>query len=242
MAVNHVTLPAIENAIREVCYALDERKPQTSSWERMTEDELWRELVACILGSRVRFEVAHSAVERLDKMRLLCESRRVLRFDQYEKDVQGVLADEYFTLGGLTKRRYPFFRSRANQIRRAAERIYKSHGAIRDFLSVACDIRETRRYLASEISGLGPKQASLFLRNIGYTSNVAVLDVHVLTYMSWVGLSDMPLKSVSSVRKYEMMENTFIEHSYSLGYKPDCFDLAVWIVVKVVKEEYRTWG
>ncbi len=242
MAFNHVSLPAIENAIREVCYALDEKKPQASSWERMTEDELWRELVACILGSRVRFEVAHSAVERLERMRLLCESRRSLHFDHYEQDVLEALSGECFTQSGLAKQRYPFFRSRANQIRRAAERLYTDHGTIRGFLGTACDVQETRRRLASEISGLGPKQASLFLRNIGYTSHVAVLDVHVLTYMSWVGLSDLPLKSVSSVRKYETMEDAFIEHSYTLGYKPDRFDLAVWIVVKVAKEEYRTWG
>ena len=70
MAVNHISLPAIENAIREVCVALDEKSPHAPSWTRMTEDNLWRELVACILGSKVRFDVAHAAVERMEKTQL----------------------------------------------------------------------------------------------------------------------------------------------------------------------------
>ena len=106
----------------------------------------------------------------------------------------------------------------------------------------AQDAREARRRLASELPGLGPKQASLFLRNIGYATHVAVLDVHVLTYMCWVGLTEEIVKSISTVRKYEKLEDSFIEHSYSFGYTPDHFDLAVWVVVKVAKEEYKSWG
>ncbi len=231
MITTHVSLPAIENAIRDVCSALDEKNIQSSTWSKMNEDDLWRELVACVLGSRVRFEAAHAAVERMDKMKLLTNRRRSRRFDKYEEDTVTALS------GG-----YPFYRIRAKQIRRAAERLYGSSGSIREFLDDAHDSRDARRRLASEVPGLGPKQASLFLRNIGYATHIAVLDVHVLTYMSWVGLTKEIVKSISTVRKYEMIEDSFIEHSYSFGYTPDCFDLAVWVVVKVAKEEYKSWG
>ena len=186
--------------------------------------------MSCILGSRVRFETAHAAVERMNDMRLLSHSRRGGYFDQYERDTVTALS------GG-----YPFYRVRANQIRRAAERLYGSRGSIREFLDSANDVRDARRLLSSEVSGLGPKQASLFLRNIGYAKHVAVLDVHVLTYMNWVGLTDAPLKSVSTVRKYEILEDSFIERAYSFGCTPDQFDLAVWVVVKVAKEESKSW-
>jgi len=234
MVTTHVSLPAIKNAIREVCSALDDKSYQPTSSARITENDLWRELVACILGSRVRFEVAHSAVERMEKMQLLCQERRTTRFDRYEQDVLGALSGE--------QSRYPFFRIRAKQIRRAAEHLYGNCGSIREFLNGTRDIREARRRLAVEVSGLGPKQASLFLRNIGYGTQVAILDVHVLTYMNWVGLTDAPVKSVSTVRKYEALEDSFIEHSCSFGYTPDRFDLAVWVVVKVAKKEYKSWG
>ena len=235
MTVTRIPIPTISNAIQEVCFALEEKHHRLPSWTSMTEDDLWRELVACILGSRVRFEVAHSAVERMDRRRLFSEQRRSSRFQQYEQDVMGALS-EGSASGGP---RYPFFRVRANQIRRAAERLYSNKESLRKFLEG--DIRDTRRRLASEVSGLGPKQASLFLRNIGYTTHVAVLDIHVLTYMRWVGLIETPVKSISTVRKYEALEDSFIEHAYSFGYAPDRFDLAVWVVVKVAKEEQRTW-
>jgi len=243
MNANHISLPAIENAIRDVYCALGDSDHQRPSWSSMTEDALWLELIACILGSRVRFEIAHSAVHRIEKMRLINQSRRSSRFAQYEQDIMGALCGESLTRDAVEPQsRYPFFRIRANQIRRAAERLYGECGSIREFLYDIRDVREARRRLVSEVAGLGPKQASLFLRNIGYAAHVAVLDVHVLTYMGWVGLTDRPVKSVSFVGKYESLEDAFIDHSNSFGYTLDRFDLAVWVVVKVTKEEYKTWG
>ena len=227
MATIRFSLPAVEHAIRDVCSALDERA--SVSWEKHSEDDLWRELVFCILGSRVKFEAVHAAVERMDGMCLLSHSRRNARFDQYEEDTVTALS------GG-----YPFYRVRANQIRRAAERLYRSRGSILELLDSASDARSARRLLAAEIAGLGPKQASLFLRNIGYAKRIAVLDVHVLTYLCWVGLTDTPLKSVSTLGKYEALEDSFVQHAYSFGCSPDQFDLAVWLVMKVAKEESKT--
>ena len=223
------SLPVIETAIRDVCSVLEDRA--FASWEEHSEDDLWRELVYCILGSRVKFQVAHTAVERMDGMGLLSHSRRNAHFDNYEEDTFTALSSGY-----------PFFRVRANQIRRAAEHLYTSRGSIWELLNSASDFRGVRRLLTVEVAGLGPKQASLFLRNIGYAKHIAVLDVHVLTYLSWVGLTDSPLKSVSTLGKYEALEDAFVKRSYTFGISPDQFDLAVWVVMKVAKEESRTWG
>lgn len=230
MSALSYSLPAIEYAIRDVCDALGAKGRTSVCWSRHSEDDLWRELVSCILGSRVRFETALAAVDRMSSMRLLSGSRRRGHFDQYEQDTVTALAG-----------RYPFYRVRANQIRRAAERLYGSRGSIRELLDSVDDVRDARRLLASDISGLGPKQASLFLRNIGYAKHVAVLDVHVLAYMNRAGLTDAPIRSVSTVRKYEALEDSFIEHAYSLGCTPDQFDLAVWVVMRVTKEEAHSW-
>lgn len=238
MTVVGISLPAINHAIQEVCSALEVRSHLPRPWTNMPEDALWRELVACILGSRVRFEVAYAAVERMERRRLFCEHRRSSCFAQYEQDVMGALSER---CAPHEPNAYPFFRVRANQIRRAAERLYRGRGTLRSFLQDSHDSRDARRRLTSEVTGLGPKQASLFLRNIGYAAHVAVLDIHVLTYMSWVGLTEVPIKSIPTVRRYEALEDAFIQHAYSFGHTPDRFDLAVWVVVKVAKEEQRTW-
>ena len=222
------SLPAIEHAIRDVYSVLDECT--SIPWKENSEDDLWRELVFCILGSRVRFETVHAAVERMDGMCLLSHTRRNTHFDQYEEDTMTALS-----MG------YPFYRVRANQIRRSAEHLYNSRGSIGELLNSASDARNARHLLTSEVVGLGPKQASLFLRNIGYAKCIAVLDVHVLTYLSWVGLTEFSLKSVPTLVKYEALEESFIQHAYSLGFSPDQFDLAVWLVMKVAKEESKVW-
>ena len=238
ITATRVPLPAINNAIRGVYFALGDKNYHPPSWISMTEDELWRELVACILGSRVRFEVAHSAVKRMEKRRLFSERSRSSRFSQYEQDVKDALSERE---PHDVPNRYPFFRVRASQIRQAAEQLYKGNCSLRTYLESSSDIRVARRRLAMEISGLGPKQTSLFLRNIGYSTHVAILDIHVLTYMYWVGLTETPIGSVSTMRKYEALEDVFIEHAYSFGYAPDRFDLAVWVVVKIAKKEPKTW-
>ena len=224
-------LSVIKNAILDICIILEEQELMVTSSPTYSEDDLWQQLVSCILGSRVRFETAYAAVEWLDEMHLLYHLRRTSDFDQYENDILA-------TLSG----RYPFYKLRANQIRRAAEFLYGSGGSIKNLLDDAGDLRDMRQCLVSEIPGLGPKQSSLFLRNIGYANSVAVLDVHVLTYMNWIGLTTVLEKSIPTIRKYETLENSFVEHSLSLGYSPDQFDLAVWLVMKVAREEYKTWG
>ncbi len=226
MATIKFTLLAIEQAIRDVCNTLDERP--AVSWRKHNEGDLWRELVSCILGSRVRINVVNSAIERMTRMSLLSRPQPHTCFNQLEED----------TLAAL-KGVYPFFRVRANQIRRAAEHIYSSRGSIRSLLNDLEDVCIARRLLVREVPGLGPKQASLFLRNIGFAKYIAILDVHVLTYLRWVGISGSSFKSISNLCEYEALEGAFIEHACAFGYSPDQFDLAVWIVIRVAKEESK---
>ncbi len=223
------SLPAIEYAIKDVYHILDRIPPVP--WNDISEDDLWSELVYCILGSRVRIETVFAAVERMYDLNLLSSPRSDSEFNELEQKTVAALSTGY-----------PFVRGKANQIRMAAEHIYKTKGSIKEYLRNTNDVRSARRLLATEVAGLGPKQSSLFLRNIGFTKSIAVLDTHVLTYLSWVGYVESPLKSVSSMGKYESLEESFINHSYSLGCSPDRFDLAVWVVMKVVREESDKWG
>jgi N-glycosylase/DNA lyase len=241
MQVASVPFPRLEKAIREVCICLQEKRDSKFGWETLGEDDLWRELVACILGSRVRYEVAYSAIERMEKANLFSATRTLTKRPNYEKDILSALSGPNGSTDGCgIPKRYPFPRLRAGQISSAAETLYSSGGTIRSLLEKAPDEREARRHLARDVAGLGPKQASLFLRNIGYAEQVAVLDVHVLTYMGWAGLTTSPVRAVRTIRQYEILEDAFIEHSRSSGFPPDRFDLAVWVVVRVVKKEYSS--
>ena len=85
--------------------------------------------------------------------------------------------------------------------------------------------------------GFGPKQASLFLRRVGYCSDLAVLDVHVLDYLQLArGLSPSPSK-LGRLSFYEEIEDTFREISVEFGYSVGCVDLATWVAMRVAKKE-----
>ena len=230
---------ALERAVDDVCAAIEFVEYRTHDWTTMSEDELWRELVGCILGSRVRFEVAETALIDLKRHGLLRHPSRAMRFDRHEKAIYRSLVSQSPQATG-TRRSYPFPRSRALQVRRAAEYFAARHRSVGSVLRKARDFPSARRQLVLEVSGLGPKQASLFLRNVGYTASLAVLDVHVLTYMEWLGLLDSPLRSVPSLRRYEAIESVFVDYAKSRGHLPETFDIAVWVVVRVLKRRLHS--
>ncbi len=228
----------LQYAVREVSRCLEQNNAYRPSWDVMSEDCLWRELVACILGSRVQFDLAHAAVERIEIANLFSSVYRMSKRDEYEHDVLRALWVRG-KWGGISQLQshYPFPFLRAKQISTAAAAIYDNGGSIRRLLHDVQNVRELRRHLSAEVAGIGPKQASLFIRNVGYTAHVAVLDTHVLTYMNWIGLMPSPLRVVRTVRQYEMLEDVFVEHSWSAGFPPSLYDLAVWVVVRVAKKE-----
>jgi N-glycosylase/DNA lyase len=125
---------------------------------------------------------------------------------------------------------------RATQICDAARLLYRHGLTIREHLGSARSPYDARQRLTELIPGIGPKQASLFLRNIGYTDQIAVLDSHVITYMTWAGLLSPSSRPVSSLRSYESAERVFLEHASTLGYDAMPLDMSVWIVVRVVKK------
>jgi hypothetical protein len=58
-------------AIRAVCAEVRDSDPERRQWIDLEEKEVWRELVAGILGSRVRYETAVCALESLANADLL---------------------------------------------------------------------------------------------------------------------------------------------------------------------------
>jgi N-glycosylase/DNA lyase len=76
------------------------------------------------------------------------------------------------------------------------------------------------------VLGFGYKEASHFLRNIGYTG-LAILDRHVLRGMVRLGvLAEIP--KIGSRRAYLGVEKIFIDASRVIGIEPEALDLLLW--------------
>jgi N-glycosylase/DNA lyase len=83
--------------------------------------------------------------------------------------------------------------------------------------------------------GLGQKEASHFLRNVGYGSRLAILDVHVLTLMRELSLlpqrfiaTDLAVKRPGNLEQYRELERLLEDWSSRIGIPMDALDLALW--------------
>ena len=240
MKLNKYQVKALQDAVVQVYKQLQTTPQEIIPWWEYKEDDLWRELAACILGSRVSYELAVKAIQYLWSIGLM-ELKWSLRDPSgFEKRLIKALSYPFFHSKKRAIRRcYPFPFARANHLRRSLEAIYFEGGSIRNILIHSKSGVEARLNLVSIATGIGPKQASLFLRNIGYADDLAVLDTHVLRYIRWIGLVfDYPIR-VHSIKKYERVEKQFRSHAQQLGFSVAQFDIAVWVATRVAWREFQ---
>ena len=229
----------IESAVRRICQEIYPPSRQFW-WFSASEAELLFELVACILGSQVPYEVALAAAEEIRNVGLLENPTRRYCILLYEKAIYDILRQPLHNPSWApTGRRYRFARIRANHISRTVWAIYSDGGSLQRRLGACKTAREARRSIVEVAGGIGPKQASLFLRNIGFTEELAIFDTHLLRFMSLFGLLDQDIRPISSLRNYENLENHLRDYAKSAGYSLGCVDQAIWIVMRVYLREAR---
>jgi thermostable 8-oxoguanine DNA glycosylase len=191
--------------------------------------DIARELLLAVVSSRVRWEVACAIVG--DLMSIVYAGSG-WRFDLHQAVPSAV-----------ARHRHP---------RRVARWIKALFADDRRSLRLALDMLTApeepvlvRRRLVAEVAGLGPKQASLLLRNLGRGQRLAVLDRHVMRFMQLLGMS-ATAGYVASIAAYERMEATFVGYADYRRVSADALDLAVWVVMRSawgsVVREHRDTG
>jgi N-glycosylase/DNA lyase len=229
----------IESAVRRIC---QEIHPSGSrfSWPSASEAELLFELVACILGSQVPYEVALAAAKEIRNTGLLETPTKRYCIQIYEKAIYNLLSQPLqHPDWAPTGRRYRFPRIRANQISRTVWAIYSDSGSLQERLRACKNATEARRSIIAVGVGIGPKQASLFLRNIDFTDELAILDSHVLRFMGLCGQLCQATKPISSLQTYESHETHLRNYAQRSGYSLGCIDQAIWIVMRVYLQEAK---
>jgi N-glycosylase/DNA lyase len=86
---------------------------------------------------------------------------------------------------------------------------------------------EAREWLAKNIKGFGMKEASHFLRNIGMGSDLAILDVHILSNLQALGVIDEVPKSITD-KIYLEIESKVRYFSKLVSIPMDELDLLLW--------------
>jgi N-glycosylase/DNA lyase len=88
------------------------------------------------------------------------------------------------------------------------------------------DAPRLREWLVANVKGLGWKEASHFLRNIGYR-NLAILDRHILRNLRRHGVLRSLPQSLTQ-KRYLSIEQNFTLFSAAIGISMDELDLLFW--------------
>ena len=82
------------------------------------------------------------------------------------------------------------------------------------------------------VPGMGLKQASMFMLNIGVAKGLAIIDVHILWYLSVChGWSIRSLTEKAYLEAEDVLGRDASDHGVDLN----VFDAIVWNAVKVLK-------
>ncbi|ONN64993.1 hypothetical protein [Herbaspirillum sp. VT-16-41] len=219
------------DAVATLCPDIAQRVASHS--ESFSEERLWWELSVCVLSSQVSFQVAIAAADAISESALL-----------HDKDVPLIgLADKLENvLSHVVRVRgkhktYRFPNARAKQLaetRRVV--IAATDGSLGDLLARFADAHSAREWLVEHACGLGPKQASMFLRNVGVSYDLAILDRHVLNYMAEIGIAKNTRGVISMLNRYLVFEAALSDHAKTLGHSVGILDWAIWIVMRQARK------
>lgn len=218
----------IENAVREVNKELSGNN-SSSQWENLSEEELFLELSSCIIGSRITYEKAKTVSDLIKDDDLLSLQELITNPKKYESRIYSILRQE----------KCLYAKSKARYIVSTGIRIYMEEGtSIKKILKKSQDQYTAREILADLCLGIGLKQASLFLRNIYYADNLAILDTHVINFIHLMGLEAGSDKSLSK-RLYLTYENQLRSYSEKFNTSIAKLDVSIWVVMRTISREFK---
>jgi N-glycosylase/DNA lyase len=134
-------------------------------------------------------------------------------------------------------RRYRFPKTRSWALASTAAAFYVGGGSIKGWLGRFPDSRSARRGIVEKASGIGPKQASMILRNIHFCDELAILDSHLMCFMRLRGIADLEPNRISTLAGYEAAERRFLNYARRTGWAPAVLDQAIWVVMRVYARE-----
>ncbi len=189
----------------EIRSRLDEFK---KIWRKGTKEEIFAELVFCLLTPMSRARSCWAAVESLMRKGVL-----------FTGDTNKIVRE----LNGVR-----FIYKKSGYIVEARERfLMDSKISMRSILSQINYGHEAREWLVQHVKGIGYKEASHFLRNIGFEQSLAILDRHILKNLEFFGVIEEIPGSLSR-RRYLEVEKRMMEFSKAIQIPMSYLDLVMW--------------
>jgi len=177
-------------------------------WEKGDDYAMFKEFIFCLLTPQSKAKICWDAVERMEKKSLLMNG-----------DYREILE----CLEGVR------FRNKKAEYIINSRAIFLENGIprVKPIISRFKSPEEARDFLVKDVKGMGYKEASHFLRNIGCGKNLAILDRHILKNLKFLGKIKYIPQSISR-RIYMELENIFLRTAEELDIPPAHLDLLLW--------------
>ncbi|MFW9946660.1 MAG: N-glycosylase/DNA lyase [Candidatus Odinarchaeota archaeon] len=187
----------------EISEIINSRINEFSNIKNMSGNFIFRELCFCIMTANCGAEKCIEIHERIGaKFNTLTELKLTERFKEYGY-------------------RFPNIRSKFIIEAR------KSKDELKNKIKFELNKKNLREWIVGNIKGIGYKEASHFLRNIGFT-NYAIIDFHIIDLLIAHGLIEKP-KTLTR-RKYLEIENILKNLADKLSLNLAELDLYLWFL------------
>src|SRR3989339_1120655 len=195
----------VQNVPEDVKDTVDRRLGEFREFGNKGNEEWFSELCFCILTANSRASTA---------LRI----QKELGFKGFAKHPQKKVMET------IKRNKHRFHNNKAKYIINARE-----HIAIRDTIhSIIAEksLLEAREWIVDNIKGIGYKEASHFLRNVGF-DGLAILDRHIINLMFEHGILKERPKSLNRIN-YLLIEQEFNKLAEKAGMSSAEMDLTMW--------------
>ena len=203
-----------ESRVEEVVAAYERRRELIRS--RLAEfrskcacpqKELFAELCFCLFTPQSKAETCDAAIKALEASGLLLKGSA----EAVASKMRGVR----------------FKNQKARFLTEARRKLLGTSVKLDEVVSGSESSSDLREWLVTNVKGLGYKEASHFLRNVGLGKNLAILDRHVLKNLVWCGVIEEIPRSLSR-KKYLEIERKMADFSRRVGIPMEELDLVFW--------------
>jgi N-glycosylase/DNA lyase len=188
--------------------AIEKRLGEFKQMMNANDNDIFAELCFCLLTPQSKAKTCWRAIESLKKNGLLYNGN----VNEIKKHLTGVR----------------FHNNKANYIMNA-RKMFTENGkiVIKEKLFGMKNVFEMRDFLVKNVKGLGMKEASHFLRNIGLFDDIAILDRHILKNLKKYSVIKEIPKSLT-VKKYLEIEEKMIKFCDNKCIPMPYLDLIFW--------------
>lgn len=228
MSINSLIL---ETAVKNIIPKIELQSRKQESWEYLTESMLLKELSLCLLSSSVKYELACAYVEYFSQKGLF----KVWTIQIPTKANIFNLLNEPVNLNGKCVR-YRFPNAKSQQLYDLLLNIYGRGMSLKQLLKTSNNPKNVRDELTRNCPGIGNKQSSMFLRNIGFSDKLAIVDTHLLDYLKSIEILPSSFR-LNTKKQYIHVEDKYLQYAISNDFNLSYLDSAIWMIMKVYKQK-----